>query len=289
MHARERSRSRSPVAGDNGLAAVTSPDVGPCQASVASAPGSSAGDACAGAAGCNGCGQACPSGCPAGCQTSCQPSGGCMAGCMPCCCGGCGCCGSCPGCGCLGCGCPTMSAMNPMAALMQQQQIAMMMSPMAGMMQMNPMASMMQMNPMAMGMMPGATGQMAAPVDPNALAFAGQEELPEEEEEDPYPPGASPNINHPHYRPPDMEVVPGLTDRRFVGVMYLWFEDKGFGFIECPDITKKFGQDAFLHRTQRKNFKRGQYVSFSVYLNYRGKPQATELRKAEKPKPEEKT
>ncbi|CAE7401568.1 unnamed protein product [Symbiodinium natans] len=56
-----------------------------------------------------------------------------------------------------------------------------------------------------------------------------------------------------------MEVVPGLTDRRFVGVMYLWFEDKGFGFIECPDITKKFGQDAFLHRTQRKNFKRGQY------------------------------
>ena len=22
------------------------------------------------------------------------------------------------------------------------------------------------------------------------------------------------------------------------------FEDKGFGFIECPDITKKFGQDA---------------------------------------------
>eukprot|EP00439_Symbiodinium_sp_Y106_P072880 s783_g13.t1 len=192
-----------------------------------------------------------------------------MAGCIPCCpgCGGCGC-----GCGCLGCGCPTMSAMNPMAALLQQQQMAMMMSPMAGMMQMNPMASMMQMNPMAMGMMPGATGQMVPPVDPNALAFAGQEELPEEEEEeDPYPPGPSPNINHPHYRPPDMEVVPGLTDRRFVGVMYLWFEDKGFGFIECPDITKKFGQDAFLHRTQRKNFKRGQYVSFSVYLNYRGK------------------
>lgn len=179
--------------------------------------------------------------------------------------------------------------MNPMAPLMQQQQIAMMMSPMAGMMQMNPMASMMQMNPIAMGMMPGAAGQMVAPVDPNALAYAGQEELPEEEEEDPYPPGPSPNINHPHYRPPDMEVVPGLTDRRFVGVMYLWFEDKGFGFIECPDITKKFGQDAFLHRTQRKNFKRGQYVSFSVYLNYRGKPQATELRKAEKPKPDEKT
>ncbi|CAE7915065.1 unnamed protein product, partial [Symbiodinium sp. KB8] len=159
------------------------------------------------------------------------------------------------------------------------------------------------------------------PVHLDALAYAGQEELPEEEEEeDPYPPGPSPNINHPHYRPPDMEVVPGLTDRRFVGVMYLWFEDKGFGFIECPDITKKFGQDAleedesksllkagaggsakvvkldepislywFLHRTQRKNFKRGQYVSFSVYLNYRGKPQATELRKAEKPKPDEKT
>jgi len=174
--------------------------------------------------------------------------------------------------------------MNPMAAMMQQQQMAMMMSnPMASMMQMNPMAGMMHMNPMAMGMMPTG-GQMVA-VDPNALP---SQEVPEEEEEDPYPPGPSPNINHPHYRPPEMEVVPGLTDKRFVGVMYLWFEDKGYGFIECPEITKKFGQDAFLHRTQRKNFKRGQYVSFSVYLNYRGKPQATELRKAEKPKPDEK-
>ncbi|CAE7271349.1 unnamed protein product, partial [Symbiodinium pilosum] len=181
-----------------------------------------------------------------------------------------------------------LSAMNPMAALLQQQQLAMMMSPMAGMMHMNPMASMMHMNPLAMGMMPTAAGQMVAPVDPNALVAQQEEPLEEEEEEDPYPPGPSPNINHPHYRPPDMEVVPGLTDRRFVGVMYLWFEDKGFGFIECPDITKKFGQDAFLHRTQRKNFKRGQYVSFSVYLNYRGKPQATELRKAEKPTPENK-
>ena len=166
-----------------------------------------------------------------------------------------------------------MSGMNPMAMMQQQQQMAMMMgNPMAGMMQMNPMAGVLPSHPMGVGMM--QQGHMMTP------------EVAQEppEDEDPYPPGASCNINHPHYRPPDMEVVPGLTDKRFVGVIYLWFEDKGYGFIDCPEITKKCGQDAFVHRTQRKGFKRGQYVSFSVYLNYRKKPQATELRRAEKPK-----
>lgn len=161
---------------------------------------------------------------------------------------------------------------------------------MAAMMQMNPMMMNSFMNSMAMGMMPGTMqGMMQVPTIPqHEQAIAGaQTDGQQEEDEDDYPPGPSPNINHPHYRPPDMEVVSGLTDRRFVGVMYLWFEDKGYGFIECPDITKKFGQDAFLHKTQRKHFKRGDYVSFAVYLNYRGKPQATELRRAEKPKPGE--
>merc|ERR1712050_439941 len=43
-------------------------------------------------------------------------------------------------------------------------------------------------------------------------------------------PGPSSNVNHPNYRPADMEIVPGLTDRRFEGVLRLWVEDKGFGF-----------------------------------------------------------
>ncbi|CAE8594718.1 unnamed protein product, partial [Polarella glacialis] len=136
--------------------------------------------------------------------------------------------------------------------------------------------------------MMGMQGGMPAMGDSTA-AQSQKEKEAEESDGDDYPPGPSPSINHPHYRPPDMEPVSGLTDKRFVGVMYLWFEDKGYGFIECPEITKRFGQDAFLHKTQRKGFKRGQYVSFSVYLNYRGKPQATELRKALKPQPGEKT
>lgn len=107
----------------------------------------------------------------------------------------------------------------------------------------------------------------------------------EEDDDDPLddtPPGPSSNVHHPHYRPPDMEPVLGLTDRRFEGHIEKWFDDTGFGFIECDEITKKFGRDAFLHRTRRKHFKRGDPVSFAVFLDYRGKPQATELRKSKR-------
>ncbi|CAE8650425.1 unnamed protein product, partial [Polarella glacialis] len=91
--------------------------------------------------------------------------------------------------------------------------------------------------------MMGMQGGMPAMGDSTA-AQSQKEKEAEESDGDDYPPGPSPSINHPHYRPPDMEPVSGLTDKRFVGVMYLWFEDKGYGFIECPEITKRFGQDA---------------------------------------------
>ena len=238
----------------------------------------------------------CISGPPCGTCGTCPGYNSGVFGCCPGCgcgCSGCGCSGACGCCGtCGGCSCP-MTGMGPVG-MMQPGQMGMMMGnpmglgpmgpapmcnpmcrPMSnqmGSMPINPMAGVMP--PMAMGMMPGAPMMASENIKPT---------VPEPEEEDSYPPGASANVNHPHYRPPDMEVVPGLTDRRFVGVIHLWFEDKGYGFIECPEITQKCGQDAFLHRTQRKGFKRGQTVSFAVYLNYRKKPQATELRRAEKP------
>eukprot|EP00933_Yihiella_yeosuensis_P040689 TRINITY_DN3503_c1_g3_i1.p1 TRINITY_DN3503_c1_g3~~TRINITY_DN3503_c1_g3_i1.p1 ORF type:complete len:400 (+),score=86.87 TRINITY_DN3503_c1_g3_i1:26-1201(+) len=237
------------------------------------------GSTCAGCGPCFPCGatapgcQGCSSGAPQQLAGACGCSGGCGVPCGGCGFGGCGGFGGCSGFG--GCGCGMMPgmmpgpAMDPMAAMMQQQQqMAMMMNPMMMGAFMNPMA-----------MMPGAMPQPdSAPAQKDSKAQDAEDLVD-------HPPGPSANINHPHYRPPDMEVVPGLTDRRFTGVMHLWFEDKGYGFIESSDMKAKFDQDAFLHRTQKKHFKRGDSVEFAVYLNYRGKPQATELRRAERSKP----
>merc|ERR1719433_2518924 len=98
------------------------------------------------------------------------------------------------------------------------------------------------------------------------------------------PPGPSSSVRHPNYRPLDSEPMPGITDRRFEGRISLWFEDKGYGFIECELPRKRFPDiDVFLHENQRRTFGKGDWVSFGVFLNFRGKPQATELRKKEEP------
>eukprot|EP00930_Biecheleria_cincta_P095811 TRINITY_DN8771_c0_g2_i1.p1 TRINITY_DN8771_c0_g2~~TRINITY_DN8771_c0_g2_i1.p1 ORF type:complete len:174 (-),score=35.64 TRINITY_DN8771_c0_g2_i1:784-1305(-) len=106
-------------------------------------------------------------------------------------------------------------------------------------------------------------------------------EAEEEEEEEEIPAGVSHNVNHPNYRPPDMDHVPGVTDKRFTGKIKFWFENKGFGFIESHEFKKVFGgdSDVFLHHFQKHTHQRGDLVSFSVFTNFRGKPQGTELRK----------
>ncbi|CAE7228747.1 unnamed protein product [Symbiodinium sp. CCMP2592] len=96
---------------------------------------------------------------------------------------------------------------------------------------------------------------------------------------DDLPPGASSDANHPSYRPPDMEQMPGITDRRFEGRITMWFEDKGYGFIGNDELKQKFnGMDVFLQKNQKRHFSQGDQVIFSVFKNYRGQPQATELR-----------
>merc|ERR1712031_98578 len=92
--------------------------------------------------------------------------------------------------------------------------------------------------------------------------------------------GTSFNVNHPDYRPNDMENIPGITDRRWKGRIKFWFENKGFGFISSDDFSKKFGgdSDVFLHHYQKRHFQKGDLVSFSVFTNFRGKPQGTQLR-----------
>eukprot|EP00438_Fugacium_kawagutii_P021757 Skav204652 [mRNA] locus=scaffold949:93319:98221:- [translate_table: standard] len=78
------------------------------------------------------------------------------------------------------------------------------------------------------------------------------------EQDDDLPPGPSSDSSHPSYRPPDMEHMPGITDRRFEGRITMWFEagrmsfrffnsvrsnlnqDKGYGFIGNEELKQRF-------------------------------------------------
>merc|ERR1711972_125657 len=89
-----------------------------------------------------------------------------------------------------------------------------------------------------------------------------------------------PTSDDPNFRPEKSEEVPGITDQRWEGSIKAWFDDKGYGFIESPDLKKKYPDaDVFLHAGQRQEFKKGAWVTFGVFMNNRGKPQATELKK----------
>ena len=130
------------------------------------------------------------------------------------------------------------------------------------------------MNPMAMMMMGAAMmGQMMmSGSDTNGADLPRKDD---DEEDKTVLSGSSFNVNHPNYRPPDMEVIPGITDRRFVGRIKFWFENKGFGFIESEQFSKVFGgdSDVFLHHFQKRHYQRGDMVEFSIFTNFRGKPQ----------------
>merc|ERR1712039_535607 len=91
---------------------------------------------------------------------------------------------------------------------------------------------------------------------------------------------SGPTSDDPNFRPEKSEEVPGITDQRWEGSIKAWFDDKGYGFIESPDLKKKYPDaDVFLHAGQRQEFKKGAWVTFGVFMNNRGKPQATELKK----------
>merc|ERR1719265_843942 len=50
---------------------------------------------------------------------------------------------------------------------------------------------------------------------------------------------------------------------------------RAYGFIECPEAGKG---DIFVHHEERKEYKRGQTVKFTLVLNKSGKPQAINLK-----------
>eukprot|EP00435_Cladocopium_sp_Y103_P030079 s1831_g7.t1 len=152
-------------------------------------------------------------------------------------------------------------------------------------MQMMQMQQMQQM--VGVGMMMGNMFNMmnATPSFETITAGAAQLAQPEPArvEEIHVPPGPSSTLGHPNYRPADSEQIPGVTDTRFEGKIKVWWDSKGHGLIECEEVRLKFpGQDGvFLHDSQRRHFRKGDEVSFAVFVNFRGRPQATELRRPE--------
>lgn len=78
---------------------------------------------------------------------------------------------------------------------------------------------------------------------------------------------------------PDLTYPPAkaLVERRAVGRIKSFNAQKGFGFVECPDLYEVFGNDVFIHHRQVGAFQAGDDVSFAVALNKDNKPQAYDL------------
>eukprot|EP00930_Biecheleria_cincta_P068781 TRINITY_DN56617_c0_g1_i1.p1 TRINITY_DN56617_c0_g1~~TRINITY_DN56617_c0_g1_i1.p1 ORF type:complete len:356 (+),score=91.74 TRINITY_DN56617_c0_g1_i1:53-1069(+) len=88
----------------------------------------------------------------------------------------------------------------------------------------------------------------------------------------------------PFMHAPPVQVVgkgaPASAGIRETGKIKSFFEDKGYGFIECPRVQQQFGRDLFVHKAQLNGFKVGDEVSMSVTVNQAGHPQAKDLASA---------
>jgi len=175
----------------------------------------------------------------------------------------------------MGAAFPVQGAAFPVQAMMQQQFMMqqMMMAPMACMQQMMLSAQ--------HGDLEEASRQMGKQAYDNAVNASRRRAARVEDSEDEAAPlGPSSDVSHPNYRPSEMETIPGVTDRRFDGKLKLWFEEKGYGFIESEELRKIYPDvDVFLHQNQKRHFDKGDNITFSIFMNFRGRPQGTELRR----------
>lgn len=76
-----------------------------------------------------------------------------------------------------------------------------------------------------------------------------------------------------HQGKPDVKQELGQYDGRIKS----FSEKNGFGFIECDELKLQGLNDAFLHHQQIRNFKVGDWVSFTAFLNNKGQAQARDL------------
>eukprot|EP00929_Paragymnodinium_shiwhaense_P108639 TRINITY_DN7495_c0_g1_i1.p1 TRINITY_DN7495_c0_g1~~TRINITY_DN7495_c0_g1_i1.p1 ORF type:complete len:685 (-),score=154.04 TRINITY_DN7495_c0_g1_i1:296-2350(-) len=78
----------------------------------------------------------------------------------------------------------------------------------------------------------------------------------------------------------------GGGDQDLGGTMYYgkirsFSQQKGYGFIECPDTYQMFERDVFIHKNQMGGLAVDQDVIFDVHLNKSGHPQARNVYAAE--------
>lgn len=72
----------------------------------------------------------------------------------------------------------------------------------------------------------------------------------------------------------------GLLEGRFEGNIKSFNQEKGFGFVDCPEARAKYGRDVFVHKAMMKqgHLEVGDAVSFIINIeNKDGMPQAAEL------------
>lgn len=69
----------------------------------------------------------------------------------------------------------------------------------------------------------------------------------------------------------------GEEGQRYSGSIKSFAADKGFGFIECPQLYEAYGRDTWLHHAQLQTFQVGEPVEFTMTLNKQGSPQAIDL------------
>lgn len=80
---------------------------------------------------------------------------------------------------------------------------------------------------------------------------------------------------------PAMAGAMGAASGRFQGRIKSFNQQKGFGFIECPEAHQVYGRDVFLHKAQIAEFEIGRLVTFSVEMNKNQMPQARDLVEAD--------
>eukprot|EP00930_Biecheleria_cincta_P055314 TRINITY_DN41643_c0_g1_i1.p1 TRINITY_DN41643_c0_g1~~TRINITY_DN41643_c0_g1_i1.p1 ORF type:complete len:665 (-),score=94.26 TRINITY_DN41643_c0_g1_i1:83-2077(-) len=75
-------------------------------------------------------------------------------------------------------------------------------------------------------------------------------------------------------------IDPGVQDRRFLGRVRTYNEEKGWGFIDCGEATDIFGADVFIHKNELlpgQVVRLGDEMEFSVDVEKRGKAQAIDV------------
>jgi len=72
---------------------------------------------------------------------------------------------------------------------------------------------------------------------------------------------------------------PESTGRFCSGQIKSFTQAKNYGFVECEELKQEYGCDVFMHGKEfvERQLQVGDYVSFEVGMNSRGKPQALDI------------